>query len=304
MSFFSKKKICVTHNGSFHADDLFATATISILNKGNIKIVRTRDAEMFSKGDYVYDVGGIYDPENNRFDHHQRGGAGNRDNGIPYSAFGLVWKKYGEELTGNKEVAEYIERKIVEPLDAIDNGFDIYTPKIEEITPYTASSIFLAHYPTWEEDNFNIDKIFEKEVKKIVVLLKREIKVAKASIEGQKIVLEAYKNSSSKEIIVLEKPLPRYLIQDVLPKFPEPIYFIYPTKHSDSWKVEAVRKNLSTHESRKLFPEAWRGLMNGDQKLRELSGVDDIIFCHPSGFFAHTLSKDGAIKVAQKALIS
>ena len=38
MSIFKKKKICVTHNGSFHADDLFAMAALSILNNGNIKI--------------------------------------------------------------------------------------------------------------------------------------------------------------------------------------------------------------------------------------------------------------------------
>ena len=39
--------------------------------------------------DIVIDVGGQYDPDAGRFDHHQRGGAGERENGIPYSSFGL-----------------------------------------------------------------------------------------------------------------------------------------------------------------------------------------------------------------------
>ena len=40
MSIFKKKKILITHDSTFHADDLFAAATLSILNKGNIKIIR------------------------------------------------------------------------------------------------------------------------------------------------------------------------------------------------------------------------------------------------------------------------
>jgi uncharacterized UPF0160 family protein len=96
MSFFNKKKILVTHNATFHADDIFATATLSLLLGGKVKVIRTRDEEIIRTGDYVYDVGGEYDASINRFDHHQKGGAGKRENGIPYAAFGLLWKTYGE----------------------------------------------------------------------------------------------------------------------------------------------------------------------------------------------------------------
>jgi hypothetical protein len=36
-------------------------------------IVRSRDAEVLKDCDVVIDVGGVYEPENDRFDHHQRG---------------------------------------------------------------------------------------------------------------------------------------------------------------------------------------------------------------------------------------
>ena len=74
----------VTHSSDFHTDDLFAVATI-LLALGDTKdfeIIRSRDMSVIETGDYVVDVGGIYDPEKNRFDHHQEGGAGKRDNGI------------------------------------------------------------------------------------------------------------------------------------------------------------------------------------------------------------------------------
>ena len=39
-----KKIIIATHSGSFHADDLFAVATLSLLlGKENIEVIRTRD---------------------------------------------------------------------------------------------------------------------------------------------------------------------------------------------------------------------------------------------------------------------
>src|SRR5690606_7569866 len=98
ISFFTPKKTIVTHNGSFHADDIFACATLTLhleqQGKG-YKIIRTRDESRIDSADFVVDVGGIYDEKTNRFDHHQPGGAGSRDNGVPYAAFGLVWKHYG-----------------------------------------------------------------------------------------------------------------------------------------------------------------------------------------------------------------
>ncbi len=97
---FNRKKIAVTHCGSFHTDDVFACATLSLYFKKNnlkYKLIRTRDDNIIKKADYVFDVGGIYDPKIDRFDHHQYGGAGKRENNIPYASFGLVWKKFGPE---------------------------------------------------------------------------------------------------------------------------------------------------------------------------------------------------------------
>ena len=57
-------------------------------------------------------------------------------------------------------------------------------------------------------------------------------------------------------------------------------------------------------ESRKPFPDTWRGFLNGDQKAEEIIGVAGVIFTHPTGFYAQVKSKESAIKLAQKALIA
>jgi len=293
----------VTHSGTFHADDLFATATLSILNKGNIKIIRTRDPKMFAKADYLYDVGGENDASVNHFDHHQKGGGGTRENGIPYSSFGLIWKTYGEQICGSREVSEMIENKIVCPIDAIDNGIDLVKSIFPGIYPYSVEAIFLSEIPTWKEENNNIDKIFKKQVNKVVELLRREIKIAKDDIEAEDILLDAYHKSEDKRLIIISKNFPRYLYQNVLSKLAEPIYLIFPSGHSSLWKIEAIKKSPDVMESRRNFPESWRGILNDNKKLQEVSEIPDIVFCHQSGFLAETFSKEGAIKLALKALI-
>ena len=52
----------VTHNGIFHADDIFSAA-ILLKVFPDISIYRTRDQDQIDKADIVFDVGHVYDPE-------------------------------------------------------------------------------------------------------------------------------------------------------------------------------------------------------------------------------------------------
>jgi uncharacterized UPF0160 family protein len=64
----------VTHNGIFHADEVLGVISLKKkLDKYNIKskLIRTRDPKVIESSDIAIDVGGIYDPDNLRFDHHQ-----------------------------------------------------------------------------------------------------------------------------------------------------------------------------------------------------------------------------------------
>ncbi len=303
----AKKKL-ITHNGSFHADDLFAAATLALMleQKGQrYEIIRTRAPEVLVKGDYVFDVGGIYDPETNRFDHHQKGGAGARENGIPYSAFGLVWKHFGLNLVeGNQELFEKIDKETVIPFDAIDNGIDIVESKLGNIFPLSTGEVFLVHSPTWKEEKISIDKVFIAQVEEAKKFLQRKIKVLQDDLEGTQLILEAYKNTSDKRTIELPRSLPRYLYQKVLSSLPEPIYLIYKSEHVKEWKIEAISKSPETFESRKPFPKAWCGFVDYDPKASVVIGVPGIQFTHNGGFLAGTSSRESAYKLAELALKS
>ncbi len=294
MSFFNKNKILVTHESTFHADDLFATATLSILLNDNIEIIRTRDSEAIKKADYVYDVGGIYDPLKNRFDHHQKGGAGARENGIPYAAFGLVWKTYGEKICGSKKVADRIDESLVQAIDAEDNGLNTY--KVEGVAgPYLIQGVINAFRPTWKESE-EYDKQFFEILEFVKIFLKRKIKKTKDAVEAESFVIKAYQEAEDKRLIILDD---QYPWRKTFMEYPEPLYVIVPKV--DKWNVYTVSKESGSFENRKSLPETWAGLR--DEELAKVTGVPDATFCHNGRFIAVSKSKEGAIALAKIALL-
>jgi uncharacterized UPF0160 family protein len=295
MSLFNKKKILVTHDGAFHADDLFATAVLSILNKGNVKIIRTRDPKMFKKGDYVYDVGGEYNPDKKIFDHHQKEGAGKRENGIPYASFGLVWKTYGEQICKNKEVANKIDEKLVQAIDATDNGINLFDVK-GNVAPYNIQDILFAFRPSWKEKQDN-DSCFLGLLPFVVKIINREIIKTRDELEASSFVKKAYDEAKDKKVIIIES---NYPWGDTIEKYTEPLYIV--STKNDLWRAEAVRKDKNNFETRKPFPESWAG--KRDEEMVKETGVQDAVFCHNGRFLIVAKSKEGIMALVQKALIS
>ncbi len=65
------KKLMGTHSDSFHCDEVLATVMLLQTRQfADSVIIRTRQEDVFDQLDIVVDVGGIYDPARNRFDHH------------------------------------------------------------------------------------------------------------------------------------------------------------------------------------------------------------------------------------------
>lgn len=294
-----KKIRIVTHNGKFHVDDLMAVATLQLLHGAeNTEVVRSRAPLVWKTGDYVLDVGGVYDSKVNRFDHHQHGGAGTRVSGVPYSALGLVWKHYGEKLCGSKSVAAKLDHEMVTPIDMADNGVDVYVPTQEGIHPYLIHRFLMVMRPTWKEPE-KYDERFMEILPWARRLIEREIITARDNEEGEEYVRVAYAEAPDKRLIVLDGHYPWH---EVLAKTPDAIYIVKERSLKNGWEVECVRNDVHRFPSRKSLPEAWRG-RNGEE-LAKLTGVSDAVFCHNAGFIAVATSKEGALELARKALAS
>jgi len=295
--FFKKKILVATHNGSFHPDDVFSVALLSVVFDGKIKVVRTRDEKIISKAGFVVDIGFKHEPENNKYDHHQEGGAGKRENGITYSSFGILWKDYGVKACGSEKVANIIDEKLVQVIDADDNGFDLCKPIIPNVYPFLLTDAVYSFKPTWKEENLNIDEAFLKAVDFAKGVLEREIKKTKDKIEAEIFVEEIYKKSEDKKIMIIDEG---YFPKSLFSNYPEPLFVVCKEKDGKRWRITTINKTDESFVAKKNFPESWWG--KSAEELAKITGVSDAVFCRNGGIFAGTETKEGAVKLAQIAI--
>lgn len=302
MYFFRPTIDIVTHDGNFHADDVFACATLSLWAQKTgkrIKIKRSRSDKDISKANLVVDVGMQYDPGHGRFDHHQKGGAGTHDNGIPYASFGLVWKHYGMVVCdGDKDVFKEIENTLVVPIDARDNGVNISITNDLNVVDHRTSNAISAFNPTWQEGFGGTLNCFEKALAFASAIIEREIAWSKAEIVGAEITKEATRSQGEPAILILERKVDWH---KTVTEFKKIKFVIYPHQESNDWSIQVGRDDLEDYESDRIkFPLEWRGLR--DWELASASGVTDAVFCIKGGWYAVARSKEGAIKMAEIAL--
>ncbi|MDQ6995256.1 MAG: MYG1 family protein [Mariprofundaceae bacterium] len=280
-----------THNGNFHADDVFSIAALRLINP-SFKVIRTRDLELIAKADIALDVGGEYDPDKNRFDHHQRGGAGERENGIPYSSFGLIWQKYGLEICqGNQDLAHAVDKGLVSNIDAVDCGH------VEGVSTGISLSQTIGMFnPTWQEEN-NFDACFDEAVEFASRILTRFIAAASGGINAKAIVAKAIDDAEDPRVIVLEKYIPWKRTVHALSE--AALYVVYPSQ-TGQWRIQTVPVEMGSFENRKALPKAWAGLSG--QELQAVTGIDDAMFCHNGLFIAGAESFESTMKMASMAL--
>jgi len=297
----------VTHDGIFHADDILAVAAAKILFP-SAGIVRSRNNSVISEGDLVIDVGGVYDPTNGRFDHHQSGGV--VIEGRQYAAFGLFWREYGLQavlslwsnqslfpgLTSRQaeRVAKMVDDSLVKAVDFHDLGgvrhLNLFPEEIKavEMIPYFGISqavsgfntpAFLSTNPFWAGgDGFDDALSFASGV------LNRVIVGEIYRVLGEAEVEEAMAGGET-GVAVLNRFLPW---QGVVTRFPGITHVVFPAI-GGGWNAQQVNRDRS-------FPANWLG-KNGPS-LTEASGIPGGRFCHPSGFISGWESKEAAMMAA------
>ncbi|MFT7053414.1 MAG: uncharacterized UPF0160 family protein [Psychromonas sp.] len=280
-----------THNGNFHADDVFSIAALKMIFP-SFKLIRTRDLALIGKADIVLDVGGEYDPDAGRFDHHQRGGAGERENGIPYSSFGLIWKKYGLEICqGDQDVANAVDAGLVSNIDAIDCGH------VEGVSKGISLSQTISMFnPTWQEES-HFDECFDEAVDFAARVLTRFIASANGGISAKVIVAKAIANAFDPRVIVLEKYTPWKRTVHALSA--QALYMVFPSQ-TGQWRIQTVPVEPGSFEDRKSLPKQWAGL--SDKALVDVTGIEDAMFCHNGLFIAGAESFSSVMKMATMAL--
>lgn len=300
MDAFEKETLTIgTHDGEFHADDIYACATLiqATTERGQknppvIDIVRTRDPQELAQCDVLIDVGMEYNPDEGKFDHHQPEGAGHRKNGIPYAAFGLIWKEVGLVLCDGDQIAtDLVDKDFVQVIDAYDNQIPLYeSSRVPDIQPGQDIMNFNYMGPTGFDNAIATARMF----------IEGRIASAKAVALSIKPITESLLESTDKRVLIL--PHEKINWKPTVPNLElanDAKFVIEP--EGEDWLVRAVPVRANSSEKRALLPEELRGIEDAEA-IEKLCGVADVKFIHRDGFYARAVSKEAAERLVYQSL--
>jgi uncharacterized UPF0160 family protein len=290
--------LIATHDGSFHADEVFAIAALALLRESH-EVVRTRDRDLLARADLRVDVGFRYDPSTGDFDHHQREFDGARDNGVRYASFGLIWREFGVRVCeGDQEVADAVDASLVQGVDANDTGQRLTDTLVDGIHPLTVNGVIGGFNARWDETlSPEQERLrFDEAVDLARGIVAREVLSAAAGRRSARIVQEAIASATDPRLV--ELPINAPFKQVLVPEAPEALYVIYPKRQG--FGLEAVPRELGSFENRRDLPAAWGGLEGDD--LVAVTGVADALFCHVKRFLVVASSHAGIEQLARLAL--
>lgn len=276
-----------THDGTFHADEV--TACGLLLAFGLIdrdKIVRSRDLAKLEKCEYVCDVGGVYNPREKRFDHHQVNYKGEM------SSAGMILL-YLKPQMGDR-LYDFLNRSLVLGVDAHDNGRVTI-----EVGVCTFSQVITNFVPpAYDAPAEVILKAFFEAVDFAHGHLKRLIERYRYVEECRELVAEAMKRQE--KVLMFEKAMPWMdVFFDMGGEKHPALFVIMPS--GTHWKLRGIPPNTRERmKVRQPLPESWAGLMDDD--LKKVSGVSGAIFCHKGRFISVWETKVDAMKALDVVL--
>ena len=285
----------VTHGGTFHSDEVLATVILSKVF-GDITVLRTfKVPEVLDEKVIVYDIGF------GEFDHHQKGGNGARENGVPYSSVGLLWKKFGRLLvadTCNPELVwNLIDRDLIQGVDATDNGAMPAADYPAQVMQF--SQMISCFNPQWDS-NEDSDAAFLKTVAFAEIVFDNTFATAVSKAKAQKIVDEAIEKSEG-HIMVLDQFVPwqEFIFASDNEKATDVQFVVFPSNRG-GYNWQCVPDTLGGFGQRKSVPTEWKGLRGAE--LQSITGIKTASFCHPAGFIGGADTFEDALALAKIAV--
>lgn len=296
----------VTHDGTFHYDEVLATAILTKIYPDS-EIIRTREESIIQTGDIIYDVGRVYDPLNRRFDHHQ-----NTFNeffsskyNVKLSSAGLVFKHFHEKLFEKygmykkspvyEDMVDKVYSEFFLPADAIDNGYDSI---FGQIIPRTVADVVV---------NFNVDtrNSADQERRFISALqfvskdldnyLNCTLCYYAPSYESMYNVISNFEG----DIFVTSERVSRQVINDICERLQKDIKFVIFHGEGDP-RIYSVPKTSKKFELKCPLHAEWWGLAGNE--LVKASGITGSVFVHANGFTGENKTLEGAIKMCELSL--
>ncbi|MBB3711690.1 uncharacterized UPF0160 family protein [Limimaricola variabilis] len=296
----------VTHSGGFHADELLSSVILTRLFP-DAELVRSRDKAWITPGEgrIIYDVGGQFDAETRIFDHHQKPNP-LREDGQPYSSFGLIWAQYGRDYLRALDVPEHdvekihasFDRGFVLPVDLLDNGAVDASSAGPLFSGLTLPVLLESLKPAFDDREEGADDhAFAAAVPVARAFVEARIRRSAAKYRAEAMVLSAIEAAGEGRI--LELPMGMPFRAGVEAAGADHLLFVVHPRGSD-WALTTIRTGDDTFETRADLPAAWAGLT--DDALEAASGVKGAKFCHNGRFIAVASSLEAIMAMAELAV--
>ena len=296
----------VTHSGGFHADELLSSVILTRLFP-EAELVRSRDKAWITPGEgrIIYDVGGQYDAEARIFDHHQKPNP-LREDGQPYSSFGLIWAQYGRDYLRALEVPEQdiekihasFDRGFVLPVDLLDNGAVDASAAGPLFSGLTLPALLESLKPAFDDREEGADdRAFAAAVPVARAFVEARIRRSAAKYRAEAMVLAAIEAAG--EGRVLELPMGMPFRAGIEAAGADHLLFVVHPRGAD-WALTTIRTGDDTFATRADLPAGWAGLT--DAALEAASGVAGAKFCHNGRFIAVASSREAIMAMAELAV--
>lgn len=297
----------VTHSGGFHADELLSSVILTRLFP-DAQIVRTRDADWITPAPdrVIYDVGRDYDPEAGIFDHHQRN-APLREDGQPYSSFGLIWRQFGRDYLRALGVPEAdietihksFDVNFVLPVDLMDNGAMSPSAAGPMLTELTLPMLLESLKPVFDDEAPDAeDRAFVEALGIARVFVEAAIARRAAKARAEAMVMVAIAQAGTGRVLELPRGMPYR--SAVLKAGADHLLFVVNPRGGD-WTLNGIRRDEDGFALRADLPLGWAGLT--DAALEEATGVPGARFCHNGRFIAVAQTRDAILRMAELAVL-
>lgn len=295
----------VTHSGGFHADELLSSVILTRLFP-KAKLLRTRDADWItpSSDRIIYDVGRGYDSHACLFDHHQKDPP-LRDDGRPFSSFGLIWRHFGHDYLRACDVPETqletvhlaFDLHFVLPVDLMDNGA-INPGSAGLLSGLTLPVLLESLKPVFDDRSPAADdRAFDQALPVARAFVEAAITQAAAKGRAEAVVDQAITNAGASRILELPMGMP-YRAALTASGADHLLFVIHPREKD--WALNGIRLREEGFAQRADLPAAWAGLT--DAAFEAASGVTGARFCHNGRFIAVADSRDAVLALARLAI--
>ncbi|MGV3694331.1 MAG: MYG1 family protein [Paracoccus marcusii] len=293
----------VTHSGGFHADEVLSSVILTRLHP-QARIMRARDADWITpaEGRIIYDVGRDFDVARMIFDHHQKSPP-LRDDGQPYSSFGLIWRQFGRDYLAALQVPAAdlgaihaaIDADLVLPIDLVDNGALSPTGPLADLSlPMLLESL----KPVFDDRSPDADdRAFDGAVAIARAFVEAAVARKAAKHRAEAVVMAAI--AAAGDGRVLELPMGMPFRSAITTAGADHLLFVIHPRDTD-WALTGIRRDADGFALRADLPAAWAGLT--DAAFEAASGVPGARFCHNARFIAVAADRDAALRLADLAV--